>query len=315
MEIIVTDGYTLNPGDLDWGILQSLGKVTLYDRTAAADILHRCKETDILVINKTPLTAETLSTLPKLKLISVTATGYNIVDVEAARQQQITVCNVPGYGTASVAQHTFALLLELVNRVGMHSDSVARGEWQRSSDWSYSLTPIQELAGKKLGIVGLGNIGSQVARIAKAFDMEVIFFSRTKKDSRDATYCDLDILFSASDFISLHCPLDKSNTGFINSRLLAKMKKTAFLINTSRGGLINETELAAALKEGRIAGAALDVLSAEPPPIAHPLTGLTNCLITPHIAWSAREARERVLELTAINIRKFIEGKPVHVVS
>lgn len=312
MEIVVTDGYTLNPGDLDWKDLRSLGNVTIFDRTPISDIHHRCNQADILVINKTPLSAETLAQLPKLKMISVTATGYNIVDVIAAQKQQITVCNVPGYGTASVAQHTFALLLELMNRVGVHSNSVAQGDWQHSDDWSYTRAPIYELAGKKLGIVGLGNIGSQVARIAQSFDMEVMYFSRSKKETAFARYGALEDLFRECDILSLHCPLDASNTGFVHSGLLSKMKKSAFLINTSRGGLINESDLALALQNKMLAGAALDVLSTEPPPDPHPLIGLKNCLVTPHLAWTAREARERVLELTVSNIRKYLEGKPVN---
>ncbi len=315
MQIVVTDGYTLNPGDISWEKIESFGELSVYERTPANLIIKRCKEADILLTNKVPFSKETLMQLPKLKLISVLATGYNIVDVQAAKEKNITVCNVPGYGTDSVAQHTFALILELTNHVGLHAESVASGEWQQNPDWCYTKKPIQELAGKTLGIVGLGNIGQQVAYIAIAFGMRVLYHNRHKKNTQLAEYRELEDLFSEADIVSLHCPLQSGNTGFVNKALLKTMKKTALLINTSRGQLITEQDLADALHNNLVAGAALDVLSQEPPLPNHSLIGLKNCIITPHNAWMSREARERVMEMTAENIFAFLEKKPINMVS
>lgn len=315
IQIVVTDGYTLNPGDLNWKQIESMGKLTIYERTPGNAIIDKCREADIVITNKVPFNAATLAQLPRLKMISVTATGYNVIDVLAAREKGIVVSNVPAYGTASVAQHTFALLLELTNRVGMHAASVANGDWVKAPDWCYQKTTITELAGKTLGIVGWGNIGQQTARIAQAFGMQVLYYNPSPKPGAFATRVDLPALFAQSDIISLHCPLKPDNAEFVNNGLLKLMKPSAYLINTSRGPLINEAHLADALNNNRIAGAALDVLSTEPPTTDNPLLTANNCIITPHNAWLSREARQRVMDVTAENIEAYLKGKPVNVVS
>ncbi len=315
MNLIVTDGHTLNPGDLSWDEIRTFGELTIYDRTTPDELLHRCKNADIIITNKTPIPGDTISQLPNLKLITVTATGYNIVDIKTASAQNISVANVPGYGTSSVAQHSFALILELSNRAGIHSTDVAAGNWQTAIDWCYTLTPITELADKIIGIVGMGNIGQQVAAIATVLGMNVLYHTPNPRSSFQGKSVDLNELFSTSDIVSLHCPQTPENTGFVNRNLLRKMKKSAWLINTSRGGLINEADLAEALTEKWIAAAALDVLSKEPPVANHPLIGLSNCLITPHIAWISFEARKRIITETARNIKSFLQGKPINVVN
>jgi glycerate dehydrogenase len=315
MKIVVTDGYTVNPGDTSWDSIAALGSLTIHDRTAPGELIERCKEAAIILTNKVVINKEALNQLPGLKMIGVLATGYNVVDVKAAREKNIAVCNVPAYGTDSVAQHTFALLLELTNRIGIHSTSVANGEWASAIDWSYSKTPLIELAGKTMGIVGFGNIGQQTARIAQALGMKVIYNGPNKKETTLGTFVDLQTLFRESDFISLHCPLTADNKEFVNKTLLAKMKKSTFIINTARGLLIQEQDLADALNNHIIAGAALDVLSTEPPAAGNPLLTAKNCIITPHNAWMTKEARERVLAITAKNIQAFIGGKPVNVVN
>jgi glycerate dehydrogenase len=309
MKIVITDGYTLNPGDLSWEPLHALGEVIYYDRTAPADIFVRCRPANIIVTNKTPIDSATIDAATGLRLIAVTATGYNMVDTMAARKRGISVCNVPEYGTDSVAQHTFALLLELSNSVGRYDQSVREGEWQRSPDFCYSKVPLIELKGKTLGLIGFGRIGRQVARIAQAFGMRILY------SGRSAQAVPMDTLFKESDFISLHCPLTADNHSFINTEFLSYMKPTAFLINTARGQLINETDLAVALRNKVLAGAALDVLAIEPPPPGHPLIGLSNCLLTPHIAWMSWEARQRLLQTTIDNIRRALSGAPQHVVN
>ena len=314
MQIVITDGYTLNPGDLSWEPFYELGEVIYYDRTAAADIGSRCRDSNIIVTNKTPIGAATIAAAVDLRLIAVTATGYNMVDVGTARERGILVCNVPEYGTDSVAQHTFALLLELCNGVGGYDRSIREGDWQRSLDFCYSKTPLIELRGKTLGLVGFGRIARQVARIAEAFGMHVLYSSRSASVGAPRAV-PMDRLFSQSDFISLHCPLTADNHSFINAPLLSLMKPTAFLINTARGQLINEGDLAEALKTRQLAGAALDVLASEPPPPGHPLIGLSNCLLTPHIAWMSWEARHRLLTMTADNIRAALAGAPRNVVN
>lgn len=312
MKIVITDGFALNPGDLSWKAFGALGEVEYYDRTPPEQIPDRCKDASVIVTNKTPVTDAVMSTAKDLKIIAVTATGYNIVDVEAARRRNIVVCNVPEYGTWSVAQHTIAMMLELTNRVGLHSKSVAEGEWSASKDWSYARSPVIELKDKVLGIVGLGRIGSQTARVSMALGMQVIFYrGQALPDAKPAT---LEELFANSDFVSLHCPLRPDNYGFVNRSLLASMKKTSFLINTSRGQLINEGELAQALRDGVIAGAALDVLSEEPPAPGNPLLSAPNCVITPHNAWLSFEARERIMRTTFENIRSALAGRPQNVV-
>lgn len=315
MKIVITDGYTLNPGDLSWDPIASFGELVLYDRTPAHLVTERCSDADIVLTNKTPFPATVIQELPQLKLIGVTATGYNVIDVKAARGHNITVCNVPAYGTASVAQHTIALLLELTNQTGVHAASVAAGEWVKATDWCYSKTPITELAGKTMGIIGWGHIGQQTARIAQAFDMDLLYYTPTKKENAFAAYRSLQELFAQSDVITLHCPLTANNAGFVNNELLQLMKSTAFLINTSRGQLIDEQHLADALNQGRIAGAALDVLSTEPPAADNPLLSARHCLITPHNAWISKEARQRIMNITTGNIRAFLQQQPVHVVN
>jgi glycerate dehydrogenase len=312
MKIIVTDGYTLNPGDNSWEAVAALGELVVHDRTSAALIIERCMTADIILTNKTPFSRDTINRLPDLKMISVLATGYNVIDTKAAAEKGIAVCNAPAYGTASVAQHVFALLLELVNHAGLHSASVAAGDWQRSPDWCYTKRPIAELAGKTMGIVGLGNIGKRVAAIAAAFGMNVLYNSRTKHPGTTAVYCDMKTLFADSDVVSLHCPLTNDNIGFVNAALLSGMKPSALLVNTARGQLINEPDLADALNNGIISGAALDVLSAEPPAATNPLLNATNCIITPHQAWITREARQRIMSITADNIKSFLEGQPAN---
>jgi glycerate dehydrogenase len=315
MKIVVTDGFTLNPGDLSWEGVKHFGDITIYDRTAGSQVVERCRDAEIIITNKTPVQKTIIQQLPSLKLICVTATGYNIVDTAAARERNIPVCNVPAYGTYSVAQHSFALILEITNHVALHAASVQQGDWLKSADWCYTKAPLTELAGKIIGIVGMGNIGQQVARIAIAMGMGVIFNSGHKKEISFATYVSKEDLFKHSDFISLHCPLTPDNKEFVNAQLLSLMKPTAWLINTARGQLINEKDLANALNNGRIGGAALDVLSVEPPKPDNPLLSAKNCILTPHNAWASKEARERILRITIENIQSFAEGKPQHVVN
>lgn len=314
MKIVITDGYTLNPGDLSWEAFDKFGAVVYYDRTAPGEVLDRCRDAAIIVTNKTPISGEVIRQAHGLTGIAVTATGYNIVDVAAAREKGIPVSNVPGYGTDSVAQHTFAFILELANGVGANSRSVAAGDWARSNDFCYTKTPLIEIAGKTLGIVGYGTIGRRVAEIARVFGMHVLYNSPSLI-SKDPDAVDVDTIFRNSDFVSLHCPLTRDNHGFVNKDLLAQMKPTAFLINTARGQLINEGDLRDALLNGKLAGAALDVLSSEPPPADHPLVGIPNCMITPHNAWCSFEARQRIMKTTIDNVQAMLDGKPVNVVN
>jgi glycerate dehydrogenase len=315
MKLVVLDGFTLNSGDLSWAPLSGFGQLVVHDRTAENDVVERCREAAIVITNKVPLTRETMQQLPQLKLITVLATGYNIVDVDVAKENGIVVCNVPAYGTASVAQHTFALLLELTNHVGLHAQTVAAGEWQRSPDFAYTKKPLMELEGKILGIVGFGNIGQRTARIGAALGMHILYNSRTKKETSLGTFANLPALFSQSDVVSLHCPLTAENKGFVNNELLGRMKPSAFFINTARGQLINEQHLANALNAHKIAGAALDVLSAEPPQENNPLLQARNCILTPHIAWISFEARQRIMDVTAQNIAAFLNGASQNVVN
>lgn len=315
MNIVITDGYTLNPGDLEWKEIEAFGTINYYHTMAKEEVSEKCKNAEIILTNKTPVNAETIDAARNLKLIAVTATGYNNVDIAAAKIAGIVVCNVPEYGTFSVAQHTFALILELVNHVGLHATSVKNGEWTGAGRWCYALKPITELKNKTLGIVGFGKIGEQVCVLAKAFGMNVIFYNRSQKTSGMARQVSLEEVFSQSDIVSLHCPLTKENEGFVNSSLLSVMKPSALLINASRGQLINEQDLVAALKNKVPAAAALDVLSVEPPPKDHPLIHLENCLITPHNAWISFEARSRIMKITAENISAFLQGAPQNVVS
>jgi len=312
-KIVITDGFTLNPGDLDWRPLQEFGDVVVYDRTREREILDRVFDADVIITNKTPLSANVIQAASRLKLIAVTATGYNIIDTHAADQKRIPVCNVPGYGTDSVAQHTFALILELTNHVGLNAASVASGEWSVARDWCYTKVPIAELAGKTLGIVGYGKIGQKVADVGRAFGMRVIFYNPSPREDSGST--SLEEVFSKSDIITLHCPLTRDNAGFVTADLLSKMRSSALFINTSRGQLVNENDLAQILGNGKIAGAALDVLSKEPPDVHNPLIGLRNCIVTPHNAWLSLEARQRIMQSTINNVALFFAGKPQNVVN
>ncbi len=310
--IVVLDGFTTNPGDLSWDGLRGLGDLAVYDRTPREKVIERSKEATFLLVNKVNLDAEILAGLPALKCICVLATGYNNIDVVTAKQRGIVVCNARGYSSASVAQHVFAMILAMVNRVAEHDASVRRGEWPERQDFSYTLGPVMELSGKTLGIYGLGQIGGQVAMIGRAFGMNIIAHHKhPERDAREGVrFVDLDTLFRDSDFLTLHAPLTAENQGLINTNRLSQMKRSAYLVNTSRGGLINEADLRQALLSGQIAGAALDVLSKEPPAPDHPLLGLKNCLITPHNAWASKEARGRLLEETIKNVGAFLAGKP-----
>jgi len=307
--IVVLDGHTLNPGDLDWSALEQLGDCTIHARTPAAEIVARSRDAEVLLTNKTPLNAETLAACPRLRYIGVLATGYNVVDTTAARARGIPVTNVPAYGTASVAQHTFALLLELARQVGPHAATVRAGRWATSVDWCYWDTPQLELEGLVLGLVGGGRIGSAVGDLGRAFGMEVRCATRT------GGRAELEAVLRAADVVSLHCPLTPETKHLINAETLGWMKPTAFLLNTSRGPLIDEPALAAALNAGRIAGAGLDVLAVEPPPAGHPLFTARNCLITPHLAWAASAARARLLRIAVENVRAWRDGQPRHVVN
>lgn len=313
MKIIITDGYTLNPGDLSWTAFERTGDVEYYDRTTPVETIARTFGADIIITNKTVIDADVIGAASHLQMIAVTATGYNNVDTVAAKNKGISVCNVPGYGTNSVAQHTFALLLELTNSAGANAASVAKGEWQTAKDWCYSVKPIVELAGKTIGIIGMGKIGKQVAAIANAFDMNIIYQGGNTAES----YCkkvSLYDVFIQSDIVSLHCPLTDTNKEFINKELLGLMKPTAYLINTARGLLVNEKDLSQVLYQNKIGGAALDVLSTEPPGKNNPLVGLPNCIITAHNAWISKEARQRIMDITLQNIDAFIKGTPQNVV-
>lgn len=317
MNIVLLDGHTLNPGDLSWDELRALAPCDIHDRTAPEQLHARAKYADILITNKTPLRRASFAELPKLKYIGVTATGYNVVDVEAARERGIVVSNVPTYGTRSVAQMTFALLLELTQHVGHHSRRVAEGAWSAHVDWCFWERPLIELEDLTLGIVGFGRIGRAVAELALAFGMNVQTATRSQQSElpHGVRVVALQELFRTSDVVSLHCPLTPETHKLVNAERLALMKPAAFLLNTSRGPLIDEPALADALNAGRLAGAALDVLSVEPPPAGNPLLTAKNCLITPHIAWATRAARARLLRIAVENVRAFLAGRPVNVVS
>lgn len=310
--IVVLDSHTLNPGDLSWDALRALGPCTLHDRTAAADIVPRLRGATIALTNKVPLHAGTLGQLPDLRYIGVLATGYNVVDTAAARARGIPVTNIPAYGTTSVAQHALALILELANGAGHHAATVRAGRWVASPDWCYWDRPLTELDGLTLGLIGYGRIGRAVAALARAFGLKVIVHTRTPVP--DAENVSLDDLLRRSDIVSLHCPLTPENQGLINAARLALMKPTAWIINTSRGPLVVEADLARALHDQTIAGAALDVLSTEPPSADNPLLAAPNCVITPHLAWATRAARQRLMTVAVANVRAFLAGTPQNVV-
>jgi glycerate dehydrogenase len=318
MKIIVLDGYVLNPGDLSWDAIRAIGELEVFDRTPEDLVVTRALEAEIILTNKTRLSAPSLRQLRKVRYIGVLATGYDVVDVQAARELKIPVTNIPTYGTVSVAQFTFALLLELCHHVAIHGEATRGGEWARSPDFSFWKTPQVELAGKTMGLVGFGRIGRRVGAIAHAIGMRVIAAGSTNGPVPDwpgFQRCDVDDLLARADVVSLHCPLRPETSGIINSASLARMKPSAFLINTARGPLIIEQDLADALNRGRLAGAALDVLSSEPPSAGNPLLHAKNCIVTPHIAWATREARARLLDTAVANLKAFLDGHPINVVN
>lgn len=314
-KIVVLDGYTLNPGDLSWNELKKLGSCQIYDRTTISELPNVLQDADIVLTNKVPLARDTLQETDRLKYIGVLATGYDVINTKAAREKGIVVTNVPNYGTASVAQMVFAHILNLTQRVGIHSIAVKNGEWSSSLDWSFTLTPQIELKGLVLGIVGFGRIGKEVAAIARGFGMRILATSRSHTTHDHVTMVDLDSLLSSTDFVTLHCPLTDETKQIINSTNLAKMKSNTFLINTGRGGLVDENALAFALNSGQIAGAGLDVLSTEPPSADNPLIQAKNCYITPHISWATTASRQRLLDCAVKNVESFLAGTPTNVVS
>ena len=317
MKIVVLDGYALNPGDLSWDCLEKFGRITVYDRTPEDQIIERIGDAQIVLLNKTPITEATLAACPSVKLICVLATGYNVVDCDAAKARGIPVCNVPAYGTAAVAQFTFALLLELCHAVGVHSESVHQGDWCRSIDFCYWKTPQMELAGKTMGIIGFGRIGRAVGTIAKAFGMRVIAYNRSRCVEGEAIgeYVDLETLLTQADVISLHCPQTPQTTGLICKETIGKMKDGAILLNTARGALVNEQDLKDALATGKLRGAAVDVISKEPMDAQNPLLNAPNCIITPHMAWAPIESRQRIMDCTERSIAAFLAGAPINTVN
>lgn len=311
MKIVILDGATAKGRELNFDFLNQFGEVTYYDVTYPDEVLSRAKDADILVINKIVLDRATLSACKKLKLITTLATGYNVVDIDAARKLGITVCNVPYYSTNSVAQLTFAFILEFANKLSLHTQSVARGDWQNCADFAYTLDTLHELNGKTLGIIGYGSIGRKVAQIGKAFGMNILVSTRTPVDGCVSK----EEVFENADFITLHCPLNEGSKLMINEKSLSMFKPTAYLINTARGGLIDEEALANALNQGKIAGAGLDVLTCEPPKADNPLIHAKNCIITPHMAWASVEARVRLLHATEDNVRAFLQNSPINKVN
>ena len=318
MRIVVLDGRTLNPGDNPWDPVAALGDLTVHDRTDEHAIVERAGDAEIVLTNKTPLSAETLDRLPRLRLVSVLATGYNVVDAAAARGRGVTVCNVPEYATECVSQFTFALLLDLCHRAAAHDAAVRDGQWGRCGDFSFWLHPLVELSGLRMGIVGLGRIGRRVGELACAFGMGVLACDPRRDAAPDwpeFAWRDTETLFEEADVVTLHCPQTPDNTGMVDAALLARMKPGAMLINTARGGLIDEPALADALNAGRLAGAAVDGVRIEPIRPDNPLLGARNCLITPHIAWAALAARRRLMNATAANIAAFLAGRPINAVN
>ncbi|MBI1183158.1 D-2-hydroxyacid dehydrogenase [bacterium] len=318
MKTTILDGFTLNPGDLSWHDLERLSDCTIYDRTAAELIVERCREAEIIMTNKVPLSAETIAQLPKLEFINVMATGYNIVDVDAAKERGIVVSNAAGYSTPSVVQHTFALMLQIFNNTAAHSHSVKdEMRWAKGADFSYTLHPWHDLAGKTLGIIGFGTIGKKVAEVALTFGMKVLANRRNmdKEAPEGISYAGIEELLAEADVLSFHCPQTTETKGMVNEGFLKSMKSSAVLINTARGGLVDEQALANALNEGTIAAAGLDVLSSEPPAMDNPLLSAKNCIITPHMAWASKEARQRLMHILVENTRAFLMGEPQNVVN
>ena len=318
MKIAILDSYTENPGDLSWDGIARLGELTVYDRSAPEDVIRRIGDAEVVFTNKTPITREVLDACPSIRFISVLATGYNCVDYVYAKEKGIPVTNIPAYGTDSVGQFAIALLLEICHHIGHHSDTVRAGKWTSSPDFCYWDYPLIELAGKTMGIIGFGRIGQVVGRVAKALGMRVLAFSRSESESGRAiadAYVDLDTLLRESDVVSLHCPLFPETEGIINKDTIAKMKDGAILINNSRGQLVVEQDLADALNSGKLAAAGLDVVSVEPIRADNPLLGAKNCIITPHISWAAKEARERIMQMAENNLQAYLDGSPINVVN
>lgn len=321
MKIVVLDGYTENPGDLSWNGLKALGEVTVYDRVSYEEspaIAEAIAGADIVITNKTPVSRETIDKCPNLKYISVLATGYNVVDIDYAKEKGIPVSNVPVYGTRSVSQFAIALLLEVCHRIGHHSDGVYRGEWESSEDWCYWDYPLIELAGMTYGLLGCGNIGIHTAEIAKALGMNVITYDKRPTEealSLGVEYVELDELFARSDVLGLQMPLFPFNTGIINRENIAKMKDGVIIINNSRGQMVVEEDLAEALNSGKVAAAALDVVSTEPIRGDNPLLKAKNCIITPHISWAAKGSRQRIMDTTVGNVKSYLDGAPLNVVN
>lgn len=316
MQIVILDGHTTNPGDVSWATVETIGPTTVYPRTPTDRIVERAINADVVLTNKTPLTATTLAALPRLKYVGILATGVNVIDVAAARTRGVVVTNVPEYSTPNVSQATWAIILELTNQVGLHAAGVRTGRWSASEDFCYQDSDLVELAGLTLGLVGYGRIARAVAAVGKALGMSVIAHRRQPGDVADdgTRLVGLDDVLRVSDVVSLHCPLTPETAGLVNAKRLTLMKPTAFLVNTARGGLVVEADLAAALDAGTIAGAGLDVLSIEPPPADNPLLSARNCIITPHVAWATRNARARLIEIAAANLRCFAAGTPQNVV-
>ena len=319
MKIVILDGYTENPGDLSWGGFEALGELTVYDRTTDHSlIVERIGEAEVVYTNKTPITKETIAACPNLKYIGVLATGYNVVDVAAAKEAGVIVTNIPTYGTDAVSQYAIALLLELCHHIGEHSDCVKKGDWTNNQDWCFWNYPLVELAGKTMGIIGFGRIGQGTARIAQALGMKVLAYDTFKNEaleSENCKYASLDELLAASDVISLHCPLFPETQGIINKDNIAKMKDGVLIINDSRGPLIVEEDLRDALNSGKVAGAAVDVVSTEPIKMDNPLLSAKNCIITPHIAWAPKESRQRLMDIAVNNLKAYVDGNPVNVVN
>ena len=318
MNIVILDAFTSNPGDLSWEKFEKLGKVTAYDYTPKDKIIERSADADVLIVNKVVITREIIEQLPKLRYIGLLSTGFNVIDTVAAKDHGITVSNVPTYSTSAVAQLTFALILETYNQVGLHSSAVHSGEWDSCRDFCFWKTPLIELSGKTLGIIGFGKIGNEVAKIADAFGMNILCYVPREKpqpDLRSFRFVSLDELASKSDIVSLHCPLTPETTGMINAEFISKMKKSAIVINTSRGPAVDEKALADAINEGRIFGAGVDVLSTEPPKKDNPLLSCERCFITPHVAWAGYETRVRLLGVVYDNLKAFCDGKPINVVN
>lgn len=318
LKFVVLDSYALNPGDLSWEWLEKLGECEIYDRTPADKILERCMGADVVITNKTPITKETLSQLSNLKYIALESTGYNVVDCEYAKEMGVPVSNIPSYSTNAVAQLTFSLILEITNAVGIHSESVRNGDWANCPDFCYWKTPLAELCGKTLGIVGFGQIGQAVADIAEAFKMNIVAVSGHETDQshrKNFSWVDMDTLAKISDIISFHCPLTDKTTGLVNEEFISKCKDGAIIINTSRGPVVDDQALADALNNGKLRGAGLDVLTVEPPKADNPLLSAKNCFITPHIAWAGFETRERLMNILEENVKAYLNGNPQNVVN